>query len=199
MFFLLFYFLGLALSNPLNFTHRVLISFSVDGEPKGEIAVGLWRDDAPKAVDNFLALCMGHTPHKLKSGHKLDLKNKRVYQIQKDEYLLTGDMSPNYNWEGNETIFSDENGKYTRESTFFSIEPGVLMLEAKEGEYGKVGSEFKFYLKRYEYHFIATVFGQVYRNLDLLFYLSKTAGDNDAQPRREVFITECKINREDVN
>ena len=41
-----------------NFTNRVAMSISVDGEEKGEFYIGLWRPTLEKAVDNFISLCV---------------------------------------------------------------------------------------------------------------------------------------------
>ena len=54
--FLLFTFIH---CNPFNFTHRLKVGIDVDKEYKGDIYVGIWREETTKeAVDNFMALCL---------------------------------------------------------------------------------------------------------------------------------------------
>ena len=42
-------------------THRVDLSITVDGVPKGNITLGLFEDQAPKSVTHFLNSCKSMT------------------------------------------------------------------------------------------------------------------------------------------
>lgn len=189
LFFLTLIYSSQAFRNSANFTHRVAISVSVDGEEKGEFNIGLWRPKLEKSVDNFLGLCLGRSDVKYPSGHKFDLKGLSFYEIMENEYLKSGDISPNHLWGGNQTIYTE--GFWRCEQVFYSYEPGILVHSQTDNM--DSGSEFFIWITKGELQPFYTPFGLVYKGLDLVKYLIKTAGTNNGKPKREVNITGCKI------
>ena len=178
-----------AFTNSRNFTHRVAISVSVDEEPKGEFHIGLWRPGLEKAVDNFLGLCLGRSAIKHESGHKFDLKGLSFYEIIEDQYMKSGDIAPNHRWTGNQTIYKD--GYWRCEHSYYGYEPGILVHHQTDNM--DVGSEFFIWVTKGNLHPAYNPFGLVYKGLDLVKYIVKTAGTNIGKPKRDVLITGCRI------
>jgi len=175
--------------NPHNFTHRVAIAVSVDDEPKGEFIIGLWHLNLEKSVDNFLGLCQGRSEIKHESGHKFDMKGLAFYEIVENQYLKSGDISPNHGWGGNQTFFKD--GRWTSETSNYGYEPGILVHTQSDNR--DVGSEFFIWITKGPLHPVYVPFGLVYKGLDLVKYLVTTAGTNKGKPKRDVIITGCRI------
>lgn len=44
---------------PKEMTVKVALSITVDGEPAGDIKIGLFGNTVPKTVDNFVQICEG--------------------------------------------------------------------------------------------------------------------------------------------
>lgn len=175
--------------NPLNFTTRVAISVEVDGEAKGEFFIGLWRKDLERTVDNFMGLCLGRSDIKPESGHKFDLKGLLFYEILEESYMKSGDISPDHSWGGNQTIYPE--GFWLAEPQFYSYEQGIVAHEQSQNL--DTGSEFFIWIRKKEYYPTFSPFGLVYKGLDLVKYIIKTAGTNNGKPKRDVKITGCRI------
>ncbi|KAL4444543.1 hypothetical protein ABPG74_016836 [Tetrahymena malaccensis] len=187
---------------PFNFTHRANLTVYVDGQNRGDLAIGLYGHEAPKAVMNFLSQCESRKEHKnLENILKLNLTdienkfsftNKAIYKMF-DTHMQFGDyFSEKNNWKGNVTIFG---GSYYSEINDYETEIGALAQERLE-ENGHVGSEYTIFLKKASFdgrQSLWHVFGVVYQNLDLLKYLFYTASENDGTPQRSVKIMNCKI------
>ena len=178
-----------AYSNPHNFTHRVALTVSVDDEPKGEFYIGLWHTGLEKAVDNFLGLCQGRSEQKHESGHKFDMKGLSFYDIVENQYMKSGDISPNHNWGGNQTFFKD--GRWTCEVSNYGYEPGILVHHQTDNR--DVGSEFYIWITKGNLHPAYVPFGLVYNGLDLVKYIINTAGMNNGIPKRDAIITGCRV------
>ena len=62
-------------------THKVRMEVLFEGVKKGEIEIGLFGNDCPKAVENFRALCTGENGEN-SDGVKLHYKGSKIYRIQ---------------------------------------------------------------------------------------------------------------------
>ena len=178
-----------AYSNSHNFTHRVGITVSVDDEPKGEIYIGLWRTGLERSVDNFLGLCLGRSSIKYEDNQKFNMKGLLFYEIIEDQYMKTGDISLNHKWGGNQTIYPE--GYWRSEFSNYGFEPGVVLHHQTENM--DSGSEFFIWLTKEKLHPSYVPFGLVYKGLDIVKYIIKTAGTNLGTPKRDVLITGCRI------
>lgn len=175
--------------NPSNFTTRVAISISIDDEPKGEFYIGFWRDGLEQTVDNFMGLCLGRADIKPESGHKFDLKGLFFYEIMEDQYMKSGDISPEHNWGGNQTILQE--GLWRAEFSHYLYEPGIIVTQQTENM--DTGSEFSIWIVKGDLHPSNVAFGLVYQGLELVKYAIKTAGTNIGVPKRDVKITGCRV------
>ena len=175
-----------------NFTNRVAMSISVDGEEKGEFYIGLWRPTLEKAVDNFISLCVGYSEKNYTSGDVFHIKNKHFYTIVENQYMKAGDISPNYNWGGNQTMYGEgQEGLWRCENSKYGYEPGILVHHQSDNM--DVGSEFFIWLAKKHLHPAYNSFGLVYKNLELVKYITKTAGTSNGIPKREVKVSNCRI------
>jgi len=60
-------------------TKKVFFDIGINGQPQGQIVLGLYGDVQPKTVANFEALCTGE--HTGRSGKPLHFKNSRFHRI----------------------------------------------------------------------------------------------------------------------
>lgn len=179
---------------PLNFTHKVEMDISVDGQLKGTIKMGIWRQPLVLQVDNFLNLCLNMYDVKLPSGHNFTLKGRKIYGIVKDQFLAAGDVSPNYATRGKETMYPPDYSVIKTEYSPYNLEVGSVSFDMSvfEEARGYVGSEFHILVKMHNVRWKYNVFGQVIEGMDLIRYISDTAGSNDAFPMRDVVIEDCR-------
>lgn len=175
-----------------NFTHRVAMSLQIDGEEKGDILIGLWRPDLEKVVDNFISNCVGFSEVTYTSGHKFGLKGRHFYEIIENTYMKGGDIAPNYNWGGNQSMYGEGIQAFWRcENSNYGYEPGILVHHQTENM--DVGSEFYIWLAKEPLHPAYNSFGLVYEGLDLLKYTIRTAGTSNGKPKRDVVISNCRL------
>ncbi|KAG7346377.1 peptidyl-prolyl cis-trans isomerase [Nitzschia inconspicua] len=87
-------------------THRTYMDISIDGETKGRIVFGLFGEVAPKAVENFVALC--NCDHGKAKVTKKDLcyKHTPIHRVIPNFLLQGGDFTHG-DGTGGESIFGE--------------------------------------------------------------------------------------------
>eukprot|EP00980_Cylindrotheca_fusiformis_P005753 scaffold1194_cov127-Cylindrotheca_fusiformis.AAC.30 len=62
-------------------THRVFLDIQIDGENAGRITLGLFGEIAPKAVENFVALCNCDKGRAKLTGKDLCYRGTRIHRV----------------------------------------------------------------------------------------------------------------------
>jgi len=162
---------------------RVFFDVTVAGENIGRIVFELFKDVVPKTVENFRALCVGHTTD---SGKTLHYKGSIFHRIIKDFMIQGGDFT-NFNGTGGESIYGN---KFEDENFNIKHDKPFLLSMANAGP-GTNGSQF----------FITTVptphldnkhvvFGKVLKGSDVVRELESIEKDGE-KPVKECKIENC--------
>lgn len=83
---------------------RCFFDISIGGLNVGRIVFELFKDVAPKTVENFRALCTGEKGIGLVTGKPLHYKNVIFHRVVKDFMIQAGDFSAG-NGTGGESIY----------------------------------------------------------------------------------------------
>jgi len=118
-------FVASALAEDPKITHKVFFDVKIgDGEPQ-RITMGLFGDDVPKTVANFVGLCKGDTGKKASSGQDISFKGSKFHRIIPNFMIQGGDFTRG-DGTGGESIygakFADENFKLKHTG------PGILSM-----------------------------------------------------------------------
>ena len=166
-------------------TEKVYFDVSIGDQPAGRIVIGMFGDDVPKTVQNFVSLCTGERGVG-QLGKPLSFKGSIFHRVI-PQFMLQGGDFTNANGTGGESIygekFPDENFKFAHDS------PGVLSM-ANSGP-NTNGSQF----------FITTiktdwldgkhvVFGRVVEGLEVVRKV-EAQGSQSGRTRKPVTIIDC--------
>ncbi|CAG9335466.1 unnamed protein product [Blepharisma stoltei] len=160
--------LGLAFSriHHTEITSRVYFDISLGGEPTGRIVFGLYAKVAPKAAENFRALCTGENGEN-SDGVRLHYKGTSFNKIVKKRLIQGGDIDGH----GGVSIYGKSfpaeefklshsapgilsmvnDGSNTHGSQFFITTRGVPSFDGKNLVFGEVIDGFDVVKKIEEY------------------------------------------------
>uniref|UniRef100_A0A034W6T0 Peptidyl-prolyl cis-trans isomerase n=1 Tax=Bactrocera dorsalis TaxID=27457 RepID=A0A034W6T0_BACDO len=116
---------------------RCFFDISIGGLNVGRIVFELFKDVAPKTVENFRALCTGEKGLGLVTGKQLHYKNVIFHRVVKDFMIQAGDFSAG-NGTGGESIYG---GTFEDESFDFKHDRPFLLSMANRGK-NTNGSQF---------------------------------------------------------
>ena len=104
-------------------THKLLLSFAVDGqELKRKITVGLFGRETPKTAANFFHLCKGS--YKDEANRKLSIVGSPFHRIIPKFMIQGGDFTAG-NGTGGRSIYG---AKFEDENFSVATKPGVLAM-----------------------------------------------------------------------
>jgi len=159
---------------------RVYMDISIGGQAKGRIKIGLFEDDVPKTVANFIALAQKSKP----DGYK----GSSFHRIIKGFMAQGGDFTSGDGMGGKSIYgekFEDENFDLKH------LGPGFLSM-ANNGKNSN-GSQFFITFKRTEWldgkH---VVFGRVIDGFDVVTAMENVSTTND-KPNEDVVITDMGL------
>lgn len=156
----------------------------------GRIVIELYADKAPKAVENFLALCTGEKGISKASKKPLHFKGSRFHRIVKDFVCQGGDFTRG-DGSGGESIYGRK---------FKDEKDGLKLLHKAVGTLsmansGKDSNSSQFFFtladnltKLNGKH---VVFGQVVEGVDILHRINREAASADGSPKVDVVIADC--------
>jgi len=178
---------ALAAAQDPKITHKCFFDVKIGDEAPARITIGLFGDDVPKTVANFVSLCTGDKGMG-QSGKPLHFKGSKFHRIIPNFMIQGGDFTRG-DGTGGESIygakFADENFKLKH------TEPGILSM-ANAGP-NTNGSQF----------FITTVktswldgrhvvFGKVIEGLDVVTKV-EAVGSSSGTPQKSVVIHDSGI------
>jgi len=156
----------------------------------GRIVIELYADKAPKAVENFLALCTGEKGISKASKKPLHFQGSRFHRIVKDFVCQGGDFTRG-DGSGGESIYGRK---------FKDEKDGLKLLHKAVGTLsmansGKDSNSSQFFFtladnltKLNGKH---VVFGQVVEGVDILHRINQEAASADGSPKVDVVIADC--------
>ncbi|GIX63452.1 peptidylprolyl isomerase [Babesia caballi] len=97
------YFASAATISEPTFTHRVTLDIAKDGELLGQLILGLYANEAPKTVKNFMSLCEGHEIN----GRTYSYKGSVFHRIIPNFMVQGGDIVRG-NGTGSISIYGDK-------------------------------------------------------------------------------------------
>jgi peptidylprolyl isomerase len=87
-------------------THRAFIEISIDDETKGRIVLGLFGEIAPKAVENFMALCQCDRGQARITEKELCYRHTPIHRVIPNFLIQGGDFTHG-DGTGGESIFGE--------------------------------------------------------------------------------------------
>eukprot|EP00828_Plagiopyla_frontata_P046713 TRINITY_DN83_c0_g1_i1.p1 TRINITY_DN83_c0_g1~~TRINITY_DN83_c0_g1_i1.p1 ORF type:complete len:202 (-),score=21.94 TRINITY_DN83_c0_g1_i1:79-684(-) len=165
-------------------TDKVKFQISIDGEPSGEITIGLFGGIVPKTVENFRQLCTGESG-KTSSGISRHLAKTKFHRIIPSFMIQGGDFTRG-DGTGGESIYGN---KFNDENFKLKHEVGCLSM-ANAGP-NTNGSQF--FITTAETPWLNgkhVVFGKVIEGMDVVKKIEEQ-GTQSGKPMKVVMISDC--------
>lgn len=111
-------------------THRAYLDIEIDDQKIGRIVLGLFGDVAPKAVENFVALCQCDRGQGKLTGKPLCYKGSKIHRVITNFMFQGGDFS-HENGTGGESIYG---GSFEDESFKVKHNRAYMLSMANSGK-----------------------------------------------------------------
>lgn len=167
-------------------TSRCFLDISINGKPKGRVVVGLYGSLAPRAVENFRALCVGTGYRWAKSGEPLHFKGTPFHRIVPQVLLQGGDVTHG-DGRGGMSIY----GRTFEDESFAVGHSRAGLLSAANA--GPDTNASQFFITMYELPHLDgkhVVFGEVLDGFQTLKRM-EACGDLSGTPSLPVLIEDC--------
>jgi peptidyl-prolyl cis-trans isomerase B (cyclophilin B) len=163
-------------------TDQVYFDMMIGDNPAGRIVVGLFGQDTPKTVKNFITLATEGINGRTYAG-------SRFHRVIKKFMIQGGDID-----KGDGTGSISIYGKYFDDENFKINHSGPGFLSMANA--GKNTNGCQFFITTIATPWLDgqhTVFGKVVDGMDVVFKIEKTKTDVDDKPIEPVYIMECGI------
>jgi len=167
-------------------THKVFFDIKIGDAEVQRVTIGLFGEDVPKTVKNFVGLCKGDSDKKASSGQALAYKGSKFHRIIPNFMIQGGDFTRG-DGTGGESIygakFADENFNLKHTG------PGILSM-ANAGP-NTNGSQF--FLCTVQTQWLDgkhCVFGSVVEGMDIVKAI-EAVGSSSGKCSKPVVIAEC--------
>mmetsp|Transcript_47026 Transcript_47026/g.132277 ORF Transcript_47026/g.132277 Transcript_47026/m.132277 type:complete len:233 (+) Transcript_47026:67-765(+) len=165
-------------------THRAFLDIELDGNKLGRIVVGLFGDVAPKAVENFVALCNCDRGKGKISGKNLCYKGSKIHRVIPNFMFQGGDFTVG-DGTGGESIFG---GSFEDESFQVKHNRKYMLSMANSGK--KNSNRSQWYINTVKTQWLDSkdvVFGMVLSGKDVITEIEKT-GTHGGLPRAKIVV-----------
>ena len=194
-------------------TQTVFFDVSIDGAPAGRISIGLFGEDTPKTVENFVGLVEGGSE---RNGRPLHYKGSRFHRIMPRFMIQGGDFTRGDGTGGDSLrggTFADENFKLKHSQAGTLSMANVSRCAAQTqtsgtspalrltcagpvlGQYGKDTNKAQFFITTVPTPHLDgkhVVFGQVVGGMDVVSKV-EAVGTASGRPTATVVIEDCGI------
>ena len=167
-------------------THRVFLKIEMDGVLVGRIVLGLFGSMAPKAAENFAALCTCDRGKAKLTGKPLCYRRSKIHRVIPNFMIQGGDFTHN-DGTGGESIY----GKYFEDESFeVKHNRAYLLSMSNAGRKNSNGSQWfintvktQWLDGKYE------VFGMVLEGLNVITEIEKV-GTHGGRPKADIVIVD---------
>mmetsp|Transcript_82151 Transcript_82151/g.238203 ORF Transcript_82151/g.238203 Transcript_82151/m.238203 type:complete len:234 (+) Transcript_82151:86-787(+) len=167
-------------------THRAYIDVQIDGQDLGRIVFGLFGSVAPKAVENFVALCSCNRGKGKLTGKELCYKGTKIHRVITNFIIQGGDIEGK-DGTGGESIF----GGYFEDESFEVKHNRRYMLNmANSGKKNTNGSQW--YINTVKTQWLDgkdMIFGMVLSGKEVIEEIEHV-GTYGGKPRSEIVIVD---------
>jgi peptidylprolyl isomerase len=167
-------------------THRAFFDIELDGQKLGRIVVGLFGDVAPKAVENFVALCNCDRGKGKLTGKDLCYKGTEIHRVIPNFMFQGGDFTHG-DGTGGESIFG---GYFEDESFQVKHNRRYMLSMANSGK--KNSNRSQWYINTAKAQWLDgkdVVFGMVLSGKDVMAEIEKT-GTYGGLPRSKIVLVD---------
>merc|ERR1712037_232745 len=169
-------------------TQRVYLDIKIGEEEPARVVLGLFGEDVPTTVENFVSLCKGVEGKTAQTGQPLHYKGSKLHRIIPSFMIQGGDFTRG-DGTGGESIW----GKKFADESFKLKHTGAGILSMANAGPNTNGSQF----------FITTVktswldgrhvvFGKVLDGMDVVQRI-EAVGSSSGVPQKEVLITDSGV------
>jgi peptidylprolyl isomerase len=167
-------------------THRAYLDIEMDGKALGRIVVGLFGDVAPKAVENFVALCKCDRGKGKLTGKDLCYKNSKIHRVVPNFMLQGGDFTHG-DGTGGETIFD---GGLDFEDESFQVKHNRAYMLSMANSGRKNSNRSQWFINTVKTQWLDgknEIFGMVLEGLTVITDIEKV-GTHGGVPKAEIVI-----------
>jgi peptidylprolyl isomerase len=167
-------------------TQRAYLDIELDDKKIGRIVLGLFGDVAPKAVENFAALCSCDRGKGKLTGKDLCYKGSKIHRVITNFIIQGGDFT-HENGTGGESIFG---GYFEDESFEVKHNRRYMLAMANSGKKNTNGSQW--YINTVKTQWLDgkdVVFGMVLEGKDVIAQIEKT-GTNGGIPLSKIIVAD---------